>query len=341
MANAGRGVRLSDVAKHAGVSAKTVSNVLHNHRYVSERTRQTVEASLAALGYQVNLSARALASRQTGFIGLAIPGLDNPYYAEMASHVMDAAAEHGWVVLIEQTRSSEALEGGAVRGPASYLVDGLILQPDSVSESVLTDRFAHKNLVLIGQGHSSGSADHVSGDPVSAARDLVEHLIAQGRTRIATIGVVPHDRPDMSEMRYRGAYQAMEQAGLEVRPDYLVSIQRYRRPDGAEAADRLLALPEPPDAIVCVNDLVGSGVLTRLRERGVAVPAEIAVAGFDNNEESQFTSPPLTSIDWGIEEIARRCVDGLAARMKDPDGDHPPRRTVVKHKLVARESTIG
>lgn len=334
-------VRLADVAERAGVSAKTVSNVLNNHRYISDTTRAKVEAAVAELGYRVNLSARALASHQTGFIALAIPGLDNPYYSRLATHVIEAAGEHGWIVLIEQTGSTEALEKAVVRGPGSELVDGVILQPDAISHADLTDRFAHHNLVLIGESGVTASADHVTADGVAAAREVVEHLLAQGRTKIATIGIQPSDRPNAAELRYRGLSQALEAAGLAVRGDYLAGVTRTRRPDGAEAVDRLLDLDDPPDAIVCFNDLVGSGALARLRERGVQVPGDIAVAGFDDNEESRFTYPPLTSVSFDLEAIARRCVERLFLRLRSDGATQPPVRTVVGHRLVVRESTTG
>ncbi|WP_168217985.1 LacI family DNA-binding transcriptional regulator [Occultella kanbiaonis] len=334
-------MRQSDVAAHAGVSAKTVSNVLHDHPYVSADTRARVEASLVALGYRVNLSARALASDRTGFIALAIPGLDNPYYAQLAGHVMDAAAEHDWIVLIEQTRSSADLERAVVHGGGARLVDGVILQPDSISQADLSDRFAHQNLVLIGEGGATASSDHVTTDVVAAAREVVEHLLAQGRTRFATLGIQPHDRADASELRYRGLCQALDAAGVPVRSEYLKGLPRSRRPEAAEAVDQLLALPEPPDAILCFNDLVGSGALARLRERGVDVPTDIAVAGFDDNEESRFTAPPLTSVSWDLEELARRCVGRLFARSRPDGADLPPVRTVIGHRLVVRESTVS
>ncbi|UFU06750.1 LacI family DNA-binding transcriptional regulator [Ruania halotolerans] len=336
-----RRVRQSDVAAHAGVSAKTVSNVLHDHPYVSASTRAKVEASLVALGYRVNLSARALASDRTGFIALAIPGLDNPYYSELAGHVMDAAAQHDWIVLIEQTRSSAELETAVVRGGGAQLVDGVILQPDSTSQAELTDRFAHHNLVLIGEGGATASSDHVTTDAVAAAREVVEHLLAQGRTRIATLGIQPQDRANASELRYRGFCQALDAAGLSVRSDYLTPLARSRRPEAAAAVDGLLALPEPPDAILCFNDLVGSGALARLRERGINVPNDIAVAGFDDNEESRFTAPPLTSVSWDLEALAQRCVERLFARSRSGDAHLPPVRTVIGHRLVVRESTVA
>lgn len=331
-------VRLKDVAEHAGVSPKTVSNVLHQHRYVSTSTREKVEASLDALGYQVNLAARALASRRSGFIALAIPGLDNPYYAELAQQVMKAAAAQDWIVLIEQTRSAENLEREVVQGAGAQLVDGIILQPDAISREDLTARFAHRNLVLIGESDVTGSADHVAADPVTAARELVDLLISRGRKRIATIGIAPGDRVTASELRYRGLSQSLHAAGLPLPRELMRGVPRYRRPEGYVAAQELLALRERPDAIVCFNDLLAVGALNALRDAKVRVPEDIAVVGFDDNEESRFASPSLTSVAWDLESLARECVARLALRSASSSYDEPPARIRIGHTLQVRDS---
>ncbi|MFE6968405.1 LacI family DNA-binding transcriptional regulator [Isoptericola sp. NPDC057653] len=337
----GRRARLSDVAALAGVSPKTVSNVLHDHPYVRDSTRRRVEKALAELDYRANLSARALRGQSTGFIALAIPGLDNPYYSTLAGHVIDECARHDWTVLIEQTRSLESLERAAVRGPASRLVDGVILQPDALGDAELEDRFAHRNLVLIGESEVAPSADRVSADNVAAARALAEHLLARGRRRVAVVGLADHPRANASSLRYRGVATALQHAGLDLAPDYRVDVPRFRRGEGAEAADRLLALPVPPDAIVCYNDLLASGVLARLRERGVAVPDDVAVAGFDDNDESSYTAPALTSVSWDLADIARRCVERLHLRSAPGAAATEPVRAVVGHRLMVRASTGG
>lgn len=332
-------VRLKDVAEHAGVSPKTVSNVLHQHRYVSATTREKVEASLEALGYRVNLAARALASQRSGFIALAIPGLDNPYYAELAQQVMEAAAAEDWTVLIEQTRSAEVLERDVVQGVGAQLVDGIILQPDAISREDLTGRFAHHNLVLIGESDVTGSADHVAADPVMAARELVEHLIERGRRRIATIGIRPQGRTNASELRYRGLSQALHSAGMSIPQELMRDVPRFRRPEGYAAARNLMALPEPPDAIVCFNDLLAVGALGALRDAGVRIPEEVAVVGFDDNEESRFASPALTSVAWDLEALAQQCVKRLVHRSAAASREDPPARIRIGHSLQIRESS--
>lgn len=332
--------RLVDVAQRAGVSPRTVSNVLHDHPHIRESTRKKVEEALVELDYRVNLSARALAGRSTGFIALAIPELDNPYFSSLAAHVIEACAARDWTVLIEQTAAQEDRERNAVFGPASRLVDGVILQLDAIDEQELSSRFAHSNLVLIGEEAAAAWADHVAVDNVSAAREVTEHLLCLGRERIATAGILPSGLNATSELRYRGIWQTLEAAGVGLRTEQLIGVDNFRRPDGAVAAEQLLELDELPEAVVCYNDLVASGVLARLREAGVSVPDEIAVVGFDDNEESRFMAPPLTTIAWDMAAIAQRCVDELYERSRPGGGSKPPARTFVSHELIIRESTV-
>ena len=331
--------RLVDVAQRAGVSPRTVSNVLHDHPHIRASTRKKVEEALVELDYRVNLSARALAGRSTGFIALVLPVLDNPYFSSLAAHVIEACAARDWTVLIEQTAAQEDRERNAVFGPASRLVDGVILQLDAIDEEELSSRFAHSNLVLIGEEATASSADHVAVDNISAAREATEHLLSLGRKRIATAGILSSGLNTTSELRYRGVSQAVEAAGLTVQAQHVIEVGNFRRPDGAAAGERLLELEELPDAVVCYNDLIASGVLARLREAGVSVPDEVAVVGFDDNEESRFMAPPLTTIAWDMEAIAQRCVDQLHERWRPGGESQPPSRTFVNHELVIREST--
>lgn len=332
--------RLVDVAQRAGVSPRTVSNVLHDHPHVREGTRKKVEEALVELDYRANLSARALAGRSTGFIALVLPVLDNPYFSSLAAYVIEACAARDWTVLIEQTAAEEERERNAVFGPASRLVDGVILQLDSIEERELSSRFAHSNLVLIGEEATAAWADHVAVDNVSAAREVTEHVLSLDRERIATAGILPSGLNATSELRYRGVWQAMEAAGVPLHADRLIEVGNFRRPDGAAAGERLLELSELPDAVVCYNDLIASGVLATLREAGVSVPDDIAVVGFDDNEESRFMAPPLTTIAWDMQAIAQRCVEQLYERSRPGGATKPPVRTFVSHELIVRESTV-
>ncbi|WP_150307902.1 LacI family DNA-binding transcriptional regulator [Planctomonas psychrotolerans] len=330
--------RLSDVAALAGVSQKTVSNVINDYPHVTERTRLKVEAALRELNYRVNIPARSLASGRTGFIALAVPSLDNPYFSELAVHVMAAAAAYRWTVLIEQTGGSPDAETLVVDGAMPYLVDGIVLHLRSLTPADLRNRSDSTPLVLIGEKTPHHIADYVAGDSVQAAYDLTTHLLRTGRTRVAVIGIERDTRFATSTLRFEGYRRALADAGIDVRDDYVVPVERFQRENGAIAMGSLLALPEPPDAVLCFNDLLALGALSHLNTVGVAVPRDVALAGFDDIDESAYSSPPLTTIAWDTKAIAERAVALLAERLSG-DSDSPPREISVDYTVVQRQST--
>ncbi|MFD0783416.1 LacI family DNA-binding transcriptional regulator, partial [Micromonospora azadirachtae] len=179
--------RLKDVAERAGVSVKTVSNVVNGYAHVRPDTRARVEEAIAALNYRPNLSARHLRKGRTGVIALAVPELDIPYFAELARHVVGAAADLGWTVLIDQTGGRREQERVIASGVTDHLIDGLILNPLALTADDLVN-LNGTPMVLLGERVEHGTADHVVIDNVAAAREVTTHLIGLGRRRIAAIG---------------------------------------------------------------------------------------------------------------------------------------------------------
>ncbi len=330
--------RLSEVAARAGVSEKTVSNVINNYPHVTDRTREKVERALNELNYRVNLSARSLARGRTGFIALAVPGLDNPYFVELARYVIQAAAAQKWTVLIEQTGGDHDPESEVVGGITPYLVDGIVLHPESLTSADLAGRSDSTPIVLVGEKSLDHVADHVAADNVGAALELTDHLLQSGRRRIATIGLERETDFMTSALRCEGYRTALDLAGVMVSPELAISVERYRRADGAVAMAALMARTEPPDAVVCFNDVLAIGALSYLNQRGVRVPGQVAVAGFDNIDESPYSSPPLTSIAWDTKRIAEEAIRLLAERQGAPD-DMPRREISVGYTLVVRGSS--
>ncbi len=185
-------VRLRDVAERAGVSVKTVSNVVNGYQHVSPQMRARVQAVLDETGYRPNATARSLRAGRTGVIALAVPEIGNPYFAELAGFVVQEAEERGWIVLIDQTDGRLERERVVADGLRHHLIDGLILSPVALGVDDLAGRGPEDvALVLIGEKLDAGPADHVAIDNVAAARAATEHLLALGRTRIAAIGHQP------------------------------------------------------------------------------------------------------------------------------------------------------
>lgn len=330
---------LKDVAARAGVSIKTVSNVVNGYVHVAPETRARVQAAIEALGYVPNLAARQLRSGRSGVIALAVPELQSPYFAEIAGLIVQAAERRSWTVLIDQTDGQAERERNLVAGLRRHAIDGLIFSPLALAGEELAQRDGTP-MVLLGERIWHGPADHVAIDNTAAAADATRHLSGLGRRRIAAIGV--QDRPSAVTARQRlaGYHAALAEAGLRPDPALQAEVESFHRADGAAAMARLLDAGEPPDAVFCFNDLLALGALRTLLERGFAVPGDVAVIGFDDIEDGRFSTPTLSTIAPDASRIAQLAVDLLAERLSDgPAAAGPAREIRVDHRLVIRESS--
>ena len=333
-------VRMKEVASRAGVSVKTVSNVVNGYVHVSPETRERVQQAIDEMGYSPNLSARSLRSGRTGIIAVALPRLDEPYFAELAAAVIGVAAARGCTVLVDQTDGLLAREESALAGIRPNLIDGLIFSPLALGPDLLRGPVVATPLVLLGERVSGSSFDHVAIDNVAAARLATGHLLDLGRRRPAAIGLMSSEVAQTARLRFAGFRAATDAAGLCVPVERLQEVDAYRRDEGARAMDRLLDLPEPPDAVYCFNDLLALGALHALHRRGVRVPEDIAVIGTDDIVESSYSTPTLSTVAQDTAEIAALAVDVLLERIGDGSGG-PPREVVAGFTLKVRQSTVG
>lgn len=329
---------LKDVAALAGVSPKTVSNVVNGYVHVSSVTRARVQAALEQLNYRPNVSARNLRYGRTGFIALVLPELDLPYFAELARSVIKAAEPHGWTVLIDQTDGLPEREQLVLAGIRGHLLDGLIFSPIATGPAELAARTDRTPLVLLGERVADGPLDHVAIDNVAAAQVATGHLLAAGRRRIAAVGVQDAEAARTAHLRLRGFRDGLAAAGVAEDPALQVPVAAYHRADGAEAVRRLLAAGARPDALFCFNDLLALGAMRALRELGVRVPDDVAVVGWDDIEDGRFSTPSLTTVSPDKTRIAELAVGLLAARV-GRSGDAPVREEVAPFELVVRESS--
>ncbi|MEU6075691.1 LacI family DNA-binding transcriptional regulator [Micromonospora sp. NPDC047074] len=334
------GVSLKDIAERAGVSLATVSNVVNGYRPVGERTRQRVQAAIDELGYTPNLSARHLRRGRTGLIALAIPELTNPYFAELAEVAIHEAGRLGYTLVMENTAADHEAESKLLNGSQRHVIDGLILSPVRVGREEVLARAADTPLVLIGEGVHDVPHDHIAIDNVAASRLAIRHLVESGRRRIAFVGAGRGDDRHSAHLRVRGYREALAEAGLAYRAELVAVTARFGRRDGVHAMRQLLALDEPPDAVLGYNDLIAIGALRAAVDAGRGVPEDVAVVGIDDIEEGRFSTPTLTTIAPAKEEIARLAVRRLVARIEGAEVTGP--LTVqTPFRLIARESTTG
>lgn len=327
---------VKDVARRAGVSPKTVSNVINGHIFVRPETKARVESALDDLGYVPNLSARALRNGRSGVIALALPDLATPYSAETAHHFVEVAHERGYAVQIEETGSARSREWSLLSRARAHLVDGLVLNPVALVGSAVGDAGPLPPMVLIGEVEQD-RVDQVWVDSVAAARDMTTHLVETGHRRIAVLGSPDREDHAAAHLRLEGYRQALDAAGIPRDPSLEIACDDWS-PDGAAAAVRAFLDRAPlPDAIFCFTDSMAIGTLGALWSTGRTVPRDVSVAGFDDIADGRHAVPPLTTVSFDKLDFARQAFSMLEARMADPAA--PVRRVTIDHSLVPRSST--
>ncbi|WP_084124876.1 LacI family DNA-binding transcriptional regulator [Demequina sp. NBRC 110054] len=331
-------VTLREVAARAGVSIKTVSNVVNGVPSVRPETRERVEEAIRALGYQPNLSARHLRSGRSGVIALAIPELRHTYFAELAGEVIAAAKRRGMGVLIEETGGDRETELDMLRGPRLAMVDGLIMSTFALrdgDEDLLDVGFP---LVLLGESMASPPVDHVAIGNVGGAKAATAHLLSLGRRRIALLGVMDSGS---SRLRLEGYRQALAEAGVPFDESLVNEAEVWHRAEGAASVVSMLERGIEFDAILGFNDLLALGGMHTLEMRGIRVPEDVAVIGFDDLDEARYAVPPLSSVDPNRKVIADTAVGFLVEQMNGEVTPSTPRRVAAPFALVPRASTTG
>ncbi|MGH3734118.1 MAG: LacI family DNA-binding transcriptional regulator [Micromonosporaceae bacterium] len=330
---------LKDVAKLAGVSIKTVSNVINGYAHLRPETKAKVERAIKQLNYRPNVTARNLRRGSTNLIAFALPEIRNPYFSELAQHVVEEARRHELTVLIDCTEGLYDREKQVVEGLPDHVIDGLILLPHVLQVEDLRQRQDDTPLVMLGE-RVAHYADCVAIDSRAAAYTATEHLVSLGRRRIGVIGRAGSGSA-IQRRRMDGYREALEAAGMPLQPELVAAPEpSYTSPAGAAAVQQLLDLDEPVDAVFCHNDLLALGAVRAIIERGLRVPEDIAVIGIDDIDAGAYSTPALSTVAPDKGYIARTAVRMLVERFT-PDGDGPPRQVTAGFQLLARESTTG
>lgn len=328
--------RLQDVAELAGVSMKTVSNVVHDYPHVSVAMRSKVEAAIAELGYRPNVSARRLATGRTGMLSLAFSDVSLPYFAELARIVAAEATRRGYRLLLEQTEGTIESERAIVSTREAGLVDGVIFQPSRMPSLEISKRRADVPLVLLGEGPAPLSVDHVMIDNEDAASRAASHLVALGCRRIGFLGHEEFGQSETSMQRLSGFQRALVKAGVPVDMTLMIPSAAISPQQSADAVTAALAAGLKFDGLVCRDDLAAIGALRALQERGLRVPHDVAVVGWDDITMASFTFPSLTTIAPDTTQIAEMALDMLEERIGGYSG--LGRHRIADYSLVVRES---
>ncbi len=332
-------VRMKDIARDLGVSVVTVSKVLRNHSDISEETRERVLARIKEVDYRPNLAARSLVTGRTYLVGLVVPSLLHPFFAEIAKAISEALREHGYYLIISSSEEEPELEEQEIKHLLERRLDTLIVASCRASAD-LFQRIEKEDTryILIDRKFDGLAANFVGVDDEAVGALATQHLIGAGCKRIAHIRG-PETSPGMQ--RLRGYQSALQRNGMKVFPEYIIAepkgdVDSSRR--GAEAMRALLQLQPRPDAVFCFNDPMAIGAMNAILDQGLRIPDDIALIGCGNLHYDDSLRVPLSSIDQCSRQIGQetaRIALGIVTSKKPPAVES----LVLKPELVVRAST--
>ena len=344
MARKGRSivaVRLKDIALDLGLSVVTVSKVLRNHPDIGENTRKRVLKRVKELNYQPNLAARSLITGQTWTIGIVVPDLLHPFFAQIVKEISAEVRKKGYSLFISSSDDDPALEEQEVGQLLARRVDVLMVA-SSLRTGEMFQRIEEQDVpcILLDRRIDGLDANFVGVDDRAVGRLATEHLIGQGCRRIA------HLRgPEVSTAlgRLGGYRDGLASARVPFHPEDVVSVGRSAdhrgERGGYEATRKLLANKNRPDGIFCFNDPAALGAMRAILDAGLRIPEDIAVVGCGNLSYSDFLRVPLSSVDQGTAAIAKAAA-GLALKLAHSKGARRSRSELIAPQLVVRASSL-
>ena len=331
---------LDEIAERAGVSRATVSRVINDHPYVSNLVRSRVQGVIDEHGYAPNAAARAMVTKRTKILGLLIPsipvgdygGVLN-FFSIIIQSASDACQRRGHYLLLA-TLTDDQRDNFVRDVLRAGHIDGLIASTQNDDPLVPHLLASDVPLVLIGRNPHFPNAHFVDVDNFHSAANAVSHLIERGKRRIAHIALPPGGAA--SQMRLDGYRHALYAHGLSFDERYLVETRNYTD-QYMQAVDQLLSAPNPPDAFFAASDSYAISVIQLLQQRGLRIPEEVAVVGFDDQTNAASSNPPLTTVRQPVTAMGAQAVQTLLHIL---DGETTsPQQTVLPTELVIRASS--
>jgi LacI family transcriptional regulator len=330
-----KSVTIFDVAREAGVSYSTVSRVVNNFPHVNPQTRARVQTAMEKLGYVANLQARSLAGGRSGMVGLLVYDLENSYMTELVRGVDAEVSAQDYDLMLATTHQRRQKESAYVARLTRGLVDGLLIVLPRSLDAYLKDlQTLHVPYVLIDYAASTPQHHAVTATNLQGMQAGVEYLIRLGHRRIGF--VTGRLETDSARMRLTGYEQALHLHSIGVDPA-LIGEGDFLEGSGYTCTQRFLEMTSPPTAIVASSDTSAFGVIRAITERGLRVPEDISVMGFDDLPEAGYMYPPLTTIRQPIREMGRVATRLLVEAITTPNLS--PRQVVLPTELIVRSST--
>ncbi|WP_283433821.1 LacI family DNA-binding transcriptional regulator [Neorhodopirellula lusitana] len=322
---------ISDIAERAKVSKSTVSRVLNDKSVVNKQTRRTVLEAMESLGYQANVFARGLASGRSMTVGVVTQKIGSPFFDMMMQGVIQGFSGTGYSPIFVDGQMEDVTEYKVIQTLLGRKVDGLLLLGGDLSHLDLNDLRNRIPTIVVGKEVPGWDDQCVYVDNVRGAYDATKHLIDFGHRDIAIIRGILHHQDAIR--RFEGYSQALAEAGIELDPE-LVLEGNFTAQSGILAINSLLMRGKSFSAVFCANDMVAYGARLTLQRKGIRVPEDVSLVGFDDQAESAFVTPPLTTVRQPGAEMGAAAASALVSMMEGKPFELP----VLRAELQRRES---
>ncbi|MEN9775432.1 MAG: hypothetical protein RL322_2502 [Pseudomonadota bacterium] len=325
-------ITISDVARVSGVSESTVSRVLNGTARVAEAKRRAVEQAIESMGFQPNAFARGLATGRSRAVGVVTQAIDSPFYGEGMRGIERILQDNGYTPIFMSGHWNSDDEERCIRELIQRRVDGVILFAGRLDSGRIAGFAEQVPVVVTGRRVDGPGVFSLAVDDAEGARLATAHLIGLGHQRIAFIGG-PRDHPDAAA-RFSGYRKALDDAGIAF-AQRLTTSGNFTEQGGLDAGERLLSLGEPFTAVFCANDQTAFGLQLALHRRGLKVPEDVSVVGFDDVSASAYFIPPLTTVRQPVDRMGELSAQALLVMIEQGE----PRLDSPAVALVVREST--
>lgn len=326
---------IQEVARKAGVSSATVSRVLNNTTVVSSRTKLKVEKAIKELQYEPSMLGRNLRKSESRLLLVLIDSYSNPYYSNIINGIEDYSIANNYHILLCETDSNPERENIFLNMVRNKLADGVISMNPTITLEMLMDLAEKHSIVLCSEYYENGAIPYVTIDNEGAAYKAVKHLIKLGNEKIAFIN---YDESFIyARQRRRGYERALKEFGLPVRNEWIYHAEGLDFQDGVQALRKFFQCDDRPTAVFAVSDTLAIGALKEVNVRGMKIPDEMAVVGFDNINFSNMTNPTLSTVSQPMYDMGYKAASMLIDSIQGKSVDS----IVMDHELIIRESTLS
>jgi LacI family transcriptional regulator len=332
-------ITIYDIANKLNLSPSTVSRGLRDNPLISERTKQRIIETAKQMGYQQNTFASNLRKNKSNTIGVVVPRLDSYFMSKVISGIEKIANQNGYNLIINQSEESGKKEGRCVETMYNSRVDGLLMSISSGTRDLThLDIINKKGIPIVFFDRTEEFADSIAVliDNFQAGYEATMHLLQEGCRRIMHLGG-RLDRNAYSE-RHRGYETALKEYNISIDKELIISSDLTEE-SGREAVDNLLSLNPRPDAVFAANDTSAVSVICELKRKGIKVPEDIAVVGFNNDPISRVIDPNLTTVNYPGDKMGELAATTLLNQIMSKENNVDLKTIILNHHLIIRESS--